>query len=158
MEGRKLTGFVVITAIFLMLFIAVCALCSCTTKQKTVTEYVTVHDTIRTHSTDTLREVSYQVRVDTVRQTETHTITLNNVGDTIKEIHHYHDTEKVVVIDSTDRYRAVVDSLRAALITEQQKAKEVVRTKHVIRWWEWILIAGIVAALVYGARLVRGTK
>lgn len=152
MEGRKLTGFAVIMAIFLIVFIAVCMLCSCTTKQKTITEYVTVHDTIRTHKVDTLREVSYQVRVDTVRQTETHTITLNNVGDTIREIHHYHDSEKVIVVDSTDRYKSTVDSLRAALISEKSKNKEVVKTKHIVRWWEWIVICGIVITLVYGLK------
>lgn len=155
MEERKLTGFAVIMAIFLIVFIAVCMLCSCSTKQKTITEYVTVHDTIRTHKTDTLREVSYQVRVDTVRQVESHYITLNNVGDTIKEIHHYHDSEKVIVADSTDRYKAVVDSLRSALTSEQNKYKEIVKTKHVIRWWEWLLIIGIVLSLIYGVKQIK---
>ena len=155
MEGRKLTGFVVIMAIFLILFIAVCMLCSCSTKQKTITEYVTVHDTIRTHKTDTLREVSYQVRVDTVRQVESHYITLNNVGDTIKEIHHYHDSEKVIVVDSTDRYKATVDSLRSALTSEQNKYTKIVKTKHVIRWWEWLLIIGIVLSLIYGVKQIK---
>jgi hypothetical protein len=155
MEEKKLTGFAVITAIFLIVFIAVCMLCSCSTKQKTITEYVTVHDTIRTHKTDTLREVSYQVRVDTVRQVESHYITLNNVGDTIKEIHHYHDSEKVIVVDSTDRYKAVVDSLRSALTSEQNKYKEIVKTKHVIRWWEWLLIIGIVLSLIYGVKQIK---
>lgn len=155
MEGRKITGFAVIMAIFLIVFIAVCMLCSCSTKQKTIMEYVTVHDTIRTHKTDTLREVSYQVRVDTVRQVESHYITLNNVGDTIKEIHHYHDSEKVIVVDSTDRYKAVVDSLRSALTSEQNKYKEIVKTKHVIRWWEWLLIIGIVLSLIYGVKQIK---
>lgn len=150
MERRKETGFAVIFGMLLVLIIALTALFGCTTKQKTITEYVTIHDTIHTHKTDTLREVSYQVRVDTVRQVESHHITLNNVGDTIKEIHHYHDTEKVVVVDSTDRYKATVDSLRAALISEQSKYKEVVKTKHVVKWWEWLLICGIVITLVYG--------
>ena len=150
MERRKETGFAVIFGMLLVLIIALTALFGCTTKQKTITEYITVHDTIHTHKTDTLREVSYQVRVDTVRQVESHHITLNNVGDTIKEIHHYHDTEKVVVVDSTDRYKATVDSLRAALISEQSKYKEVVKTKHVVKWWEWLLICGIVITLVYG--------
>lgn len=154
MKGKQLTGFVVITGIFLMLVIAVCALCSCNTKKKVITEYVTVHDTIHTHKTDTLREVSYQVRVDTVRQTETHTITLNNVGDTIREIHHYHDSEKVIVVDSTNLYKATIDSLRAALVVEANKVKEITKTKHIVKWWEWILIVGIVCGLVYGAKQI----
>ena len=149
MEGRKLTGFVVIMGIFLMLFIAVCALCSCNTKQKTITEYVTIHDTIRTHKTDTLREVSYQVRVDTVRQVESHYITLNDVGDTIREIHHYHDSEKVIVVDSTNRYKAVVDSLQAALTKEQSKEKTVTKTKYLISWWEWMIFLFLVAAAIF---------
>ena len=155
MNKHRLTGFVVILGIFLMICIGLCALCSCTTKQKVITEYVTVHDTIHTHKTDTLREISYQVRVDTIRQTETHTITLNNVGDTIREVHFYHDREKVIVVDSTDRYKATVDSLRSALITEQNKYKEVVKTKHVVKWYEWLLILGITGALVYGVKSIR---
>lgn len=147
MEGRKLTGFAVIAAIFLIVFIVVSMLCSCNTKQKTITEYVTVHDTIRTHKTDTLREVSYQVRVDTVKQVESHYITLNNVGDTIKEIHHYHDSEKVIVVDSTDRYKATVDSLRAALEREHNRVKEATRTKRIIPWYTWMAIAIIVGVL-----------
>lgn len=155
MNGKQLTGFAVITAIFLIVFIAVSILCSCGTEEKTVTEYITIHDTIRTHKTDTLREVSYQVRVDTVRQTETHTITLNNVGDTIKEIHHYHDSEKVIVVDSTDRYKATVDSLRTALSQEKEKYKKVIKTKHVVKWWEWLLIIGIVIVLIHGIKQLK---
>ena len=155
MNRHRLTGFVVILGIFLMILIGLCALCSCTTKQKVITEYVTVHDTIHTHKTDTLREVSYQVRVDTIRQTETHTVTLNNVGDTIREVHYFHDREKVIVVDSTDRYKATVDSLKSALITEQNKYKEIVKTKHVVKWWEWLLILFIVGGLVYGAKIIK---
>ena len=155
MNKERETGMVMIVGIVLMLSIALIALFSCTTKEKVVTEYVTVHDTIRTNHTDTLKEVSYQVRVDTIKQTETHTITLNNVGDTIKEVHFYHDREKVIVVDSTDRYKATVDSLRSALINEQKKYKEVVKTKHVIKWWEWLLIVGIVCALIYGVKSVK---
>ena len=155
MEKERETGLVVILGMVIMLIIALTALFSCTTKQKTITEYVTVHDTIQTHHTDTLKEVSYQVRVDTIKQTETHTITLNNVGDTVKEVHFYHDREKVIVVDSTDRYKAKVDSLRSALINEQQKYKEVVKTKRVIRWCEWVLIVMCVGGLIYGAKQLK---
>lgn len=155
MEERKETGFAVLFGMVLVLIIALTALFGCTTKQKVLTEYITVHDTIHAHKMDTLREVSYQIRVDTIRQQETHTITINDVGDTVREIHHYHDTEKVILVDSTDRYKSVVDSLRAALNTERQKQKEVIRTKNVVRWWEWLLIVGIVGGLVYGAKMIR---
>ena len=82
MDRQRETGMVVIFGMVLMLIIAISALCSCTTK-KVITEYVTVHDTIRTHHTDTIKDVKVVTHTDTIRQTETHTITLNNVGDTI---------------------------------------------------------------------------
>ena len=151
LDPRKETGMAVLAAILIMAVLGLMMLSSCTTKEKTVTEYVAVHDTIHSHHTDTLREVSYKVRVDTVWQRETHTITLNNVGDTIKEIHHYHDIEKVIVVDSTDRYRSVVDSLRAALAREQSKSKEVTKRKvplsAIARWL-------IISALVFGIFIV----
>lgn len=155
MDTRRETGMVLIVGMAIVIMLVIGALCSCTTKTKVVTEYVNVHDTVQIHRTDTVKEVSWQVRVDTVRQTETHTITLNNVGDTIREVHFYHDREKVIVVDSTDRYKATVDSLRAALTTEKEKYKEVVKTKHVVKWWEWLLIVGIVVALLHG---IRATK
>ena len=143
-DPRQETGIAVLAAIIIMMLVGLLALSSCTVKERVVTEYVTIHDTIRTHKTDTLREVSYQVRVDTMRQRETHTITLNNVGDTIREIHHYHDSEKVIVVDSTDRYKATVDSLRAALAREQSKTKTTARRVPLTSIAKWLVIALLV--------------
>lgn len=154
MDKKKETGMVVIAGMVLILIPAIGALCSCTTKQKTVTEYVTVHDTIRTHKTDTLHDVKVVTLNDTVRIVEWHELTLNNDGDTIKEVHHYYDKQTTILVDSTNRYKATVDSLRAALTTEQNKYKEVVKTRHVVKWWEWLVIVGIVVALLYGAKKV----
>ena len=175
MEGRKLTGFAVIMGIFLMLFIAVCALCSCNTKQKVVTEYGAVHDTIRTHKTDTLieikavKEIVHDTTILQVRDTILHesgkVITLNEHGDTIREKswdnmwqktqEQLHSNHVEVRSDSTDYYRARSDSLKAALHKEQSKYKEIVKTKHVIRWWEWLLIIGIVLSLIYGVKQIK---
>lgn len=145
LDPRKETGMAVLAAILIMAVLGLMMLSSCTTKEKTVTEYVAVHDTIHSHHTDTLREVSFQVRVDTVRQRETHTITLNNVGDTIREIHHFHDSEKVIVVDSTQRYEARMDSLEKAL--EREKSKEVTKQKvplsAIAKWL-------VISALVFG--------
>lgn len=138
----------VIVGMLIMLVIILSALFSCTAKERVVTEYVAVHDTIHSHHTDTLREVSYKVRVDTVWQHETHTITLNNVGDTIKEIHHYHDIEKVIVVDSTNKYIAKIDSLQKALVSE--KEKHITKKKTKIKWWEWAIFFGFVVILLYG--------
>lgn len=148
LDPRKETGMAVLAAILIMAVLGLMMLSSCTTKEKTVTEYVAVHDTIHSHHTDTLREVSYKVRVDTVWQHETHTITLNNVGDTIKEIHHYHDIEKVIVVDSTNKYIAKIDSLQKALVSE--KEKHITKKKTKIKWWEWAIFFGFVVILLYG--------
>jgi len=146
MDKQRETGMAVIAGMLIMLSIALTALFSCTTKEEVVTEYVTVHDTIHSHHTDTLREVSYQVRVDTVRQRETHTITLNNDGDTIREIHHYHDIEKVIVVDSTNRYVARIDSLQKAL--EREKCKEVTKRKvPLTAIARWVIISALVLGI-----------
>ena len=175
MEGRKLTGFAVIMAIFLIVFIAVCMLCSCSTKQKTITEYVTVHDSIRVYKIDTLREIKavketiHDTTIVQVRDTIIHesgkVITLNEHGDTIKEKSWDNLWQKIqeqlqsnhvdVHSDSTDYYHARSDSLESALHKEQSKYKEIVKTKHIVSWWEWLVIFGIVVALLYGVRLSR---
>lgn len=148
-----------IAAIFaaLILLVIALSLVGCKTKTVTVTEYVNVHDTVTTFRTDTIRDVRVTHHTDTVRQIETHTFTLNNVGDTIKEIHHYHDREKVIVVDSTDRYKATVDSLRAALREAKDKQTVVVKTKKVVRWWEWVVFLGIIGVVLFFV-LKRGGK
>ncbi|MBQ6228026.1 MAG: hypothetical protein IJK08_05620, partial [Prevotella sp.] len=50
---------------------------------------------------------------------------VNNVGDTIKEVHHFHYTEKTVVVDSTYRYKAKLDSLQAIIDSRQEQVVEV---------------------------------
>lgn len=111
-----------------------------------VTEYV--HDTVTVHKADTVREVKVTQRTDTVREVQTHTYTLSNQGDTIKEVHHHYTVEKTIVVDSTNRYKATVDSLRAALHEAKAKEKVVVKTKYILRWWEWGIIGLLAVALV----------
>jgi hypothetical protein len=122
-------------------------LTSCSTK-KVVTEYVTVHDTLIVHKSDTIKDVVYKTHTDTVTNKEVHTYTLNNVGDTVKEIHHYHNSERTIVVDSTDRYKATVDSLRAAL-RAQESVKEVKVTNRP-RWWEYIVLVAFCVAWIFG--------
>lgn len=115
------TGMAIIAVEIILLFLF---LSSCSTK-KTITEYVTVHDTLTVHKSDTIRDVVYKTHTDTVTNTEVHTYTLNNVGDTIKEVHHFHYTEKTVVLDSTYRYKAKIDSLQAIIDSRQEQVVEV---------------------------------
>lgn len=136
MTRQQETGMAIIGAAVMIIFVILLTMCSCATK-KVVEERVYVHDTVTVHKSDTVVDVVYKTHTDTVTNTEVHTYTLNNVGDTVKEIHHYHNTEKVIVVDSTDRYRATVDSLRAVL--KAQENKKEVKTTNRPRWWEYIV-------------------
>ena len=113
----------------ILMVLAVCLavilslLASCRTIHDT--ERVYTHDTLYVHHSDTVREVKVTHHTDTVKQIEKHTYTINNVGDTIREIHHYHDTERTIIVDSTDRYKAKNDSLQRLLDRERNKEKTV---------------------------------
>ena len=112
---------------------------------KTVTEVITeyVHDTVTVHKADTVKEVKVTQRTDTVREVQTHTYTLSNQGDTIKEVHHHYSVEKTIVVDSTNRYKSVVDSLSKVVNELKNHEKVVVKTKYLIKWWEWVIFAAI---------------
>jgi len=60
-------------------------------------------------------------------------VVLNERGDTIKEIHHYHDTEKTIIVDSTYRYEAERDSLRNALETKEKESR---KERKMLSWWD----------------------
>lgn len=145
MTRKQETGMaiVVITVVIILLFLT-----SCSTK-KSVTEYIYVHDTLTTLKVDTIKDVRVSVRHDTIRERETHTYTVNDVGDTIREIHHYHESEMFIFIDSTDRYRAVVDSLQR--IVDSQKQKEVVKKEPWYKRWqgELFLLAVVFVLCVF---------
>ena len=145
---------------FFVAFIAVIVLSlifGCKTKTILQTDVVTIHDTLVTHRTDTIRDVKVTTKTDTIKQIESHTFTLNNVGDTIKEIHHYHNVWHTLVKDSTNRYEARMDSLERALKVEKDKNKVVTKTKYVIRWWEYVVLFAIVGITIFFV-LKRGGK
>lgn len=125
--------------------IAAIFLCGCKSP-KSVTETIVerVHDTVQVVKADTVKEVKITQRTDTVREVQTHTYTLSEKGDTIKEVHHHYSIEKTIVLDSTQRYKSVVDSLSKVVNELKNHEKEVVKTKYILRWWEWCLLVGIV--------------
>lgn len=121
MTRQQETGMAVI-GMAVMLLIVLLTMCSCATK-KVVEERVYVHDTVTVHKSDTVVDVVYKTHTDTVTNTEVHTYTINNVGDTIKEVHHFHFSEKTVVVDSTYRYKAKIDSLQAIIDSRQEQVE-----------------------------------
>lgn len=138
-----------ISAVVMVVIIILSALCGCRTQKVVETMVEHVHDTVQVHHSDTVREVKVSHHTDTVKQIETHTFTLNNAGDTIKEIHHYHDLWHTTVIDSTYRYKARMDSLERALEVEKAKNKTITKYKPVIRWWEYVFLLSIVGIAIF---------
>ena len=129
-------------------------LCSCSSK-KSVTEYVYSHDTIVTYRTDTIRDVIYQVKTDTMKLQEVHTYTVNAAGDTVRENHHLIEHNKIMIIDSTFRYQSERDSLRQALHEAQSNDKVIVKEKKVMPWWGWIIVGcSLIPIILFISRLI----
>ena len=123
------------------------AFCLMGCRTKSVVEFVEVHDTLRTVQTDTVRDVRVVTKTDTLRQLESHFLTVNELGDTIREVHIYHEREKTIVVDSTNRYQSKIDSLQS--IIDRMSTKEVVKEPWF--WaWGWKILAGIVTIVAIG--------
>ena len=144
MNEKRETGMAWLAATILIIACVLLSMCSCTSK-KVITETLYVHDTLTVHQSDTIKDVVYKSKTDTVVEKEVHTYTLNNVGDTIKEIHHYHNSEKVIVVDSTDRYKSIVDSLKAVINKNKQETKTIKSTRSPV---DYLIIAVIVMAAI----------
>ena len=138
----------------ILMVLAVCLavilslLASCRTVHEV--EHVYTHDTLYVHHSDTVREVKLLAVHDTTRQVEQHYITINQAGDTIREVHHYHDVQHTIVVDSTERYEAKVDSLQRLLDRERNKEKVVEKKPTFLeRMKDYVLWAVIVVWLLY---------
>lgn len=136
---RQETGMALIAATTMIILIIILALCSCSTT-KNVVEQITVHDTVFSHHTDTVKDVKVLHLTDTVKLQEVHTYTVNAAGDTVRENHCLIEHNKMVIIDSTFRYQSERDSLRQALYEAQNKDKVIVKEKKVMAWWGWIIV------------------
>jgi len=151
MNEKRMTGMAWLLALWLILAMIFLAMCSCGS-EKFITETIYEHDTVTVHHSDTVKEVVYKSKIDTVTNTEVHTYTLNNVGDTVKEIHHYHNKEKVIVVDSTDRYKSIVDSLQAIINHQHDKQEKVTKTKR--PWTDYIIVAAVLAFALFLIRKI----
>lgn len=141
-----------VIGVAVMLLIVLLTMCSCATR-KVVEERVYVHDTVTVHKSDTVVDVRVVQQHDTITNTEVHTFTVNNVGDTIKEVHHFHYTEKTVVVDSTYRYKAKLDSLQAIIDSQEEKVVEV--KKSPLPSIRDIIVAALIIIVVAVALLRR---
>lgn len=138
MKERE-SGIAVFAAIIMMALIGLCILVSCNTK-KTVTETLYVHDTVFSHSTDTIRNERVIHHTDTLKIENEKIITLiqKEEGriDTLR-IDTYRDTYQFsMVSDSVASLRTAIDSLYRAYNRELNK--ETVKKKSPP--WKWIAI------------------
>ena len=161
---QKETGMAVIVGVIILLLLW---LTSCSTK-KVVTEYVTVHDTLVVHHSDTLKIIKetrdtivdwkYITLHDTLRHDRERVIVVNEQGDTIskrewerlwQKIHELesarHDESHS---DSSSYLKAQNDSLRAVL--KAQENKKEVKTTNRLLWWEYIAFITLFALWIGG--------
>ncbi len=153
-KNQKSENFIFTVAlVVLMGIIMLTFLVGCKTRERVVTETIITHDTIMAHHTDTLRDVRVLHVHDTLRLVESHELTLGASGDTIKEVHHYHDVLRTVVVDSTDRYKAESDSLQQKQKKEKSKEKSVVDKKFP-KWFWMVTIANFLLLFLLLRRLL----
>ena len=146
---KQETSMAIIAAVVILLLLLI-TMGSCSS-QRVVEERVYVHDTVTVQHIDTIRDTRLQTVHDTVTQREVHTITLNNVGDTVKEVHNYHSVERIIVVDSTYRYKARLDSLQKIIDSQQRQVVEPKKS------WPSALekLVGVIIIIVVAAALLR---
>lgn len=141
----------------MLAFLAISMLAGC--KTKSVTEYVAVHDTLRTHSVDTVTKTAtifrassdstdryqFRDRTEKVLKTRDRTVTLNDRGDTTRvdtrtaTLHFLHESDSTGVykerVDSltmlVDTYKSRCDSLQSVI--DRQYEKSVVKKKSILK-------------------------
>lgn len=116
-------------------------------------ERVEIHDTLTIHHSDTVKEYKLKTLYDTVHHYYHELITLNEGGDTIKQIINNTFRERIIERDSSDTFRSKIDSL-ARIINELQQKEKVVEKKDWWAEWKWRLIAfaAIIVALLLAVR------
>ena len=121
-----------------VLFLLVTALAGCRTKS--VTEYISVHDTLHVTRTDTLYKVKVEHRADTLRIETEKVVTVNVAGDTVK------------VVEVRDRWRDrwsvkmdTVYKAKTDTIYRVQAQKEKQTVVKGATWWEKAKFAAIIA-------------
>ena len=140
---------VIITGILLAFILSGCK----TIKQS---ERIEIHDTLTIHHSDTVKEYKLKTLYDTVHHYHHELITLNEGGDTIKQIINNTFRERIIECDSSDTYKSSIDSL-ARIIRELQQKEKVVEKKDWLAEWKWRLIAfvAIIVALLLAVKSAR---
>lgn len=104
-------------------------------------EIVEIHDTLTVHHSDTVREYKSKTLYDTINIYTEKIITLSTNGDTIKEIHNYFERERIIEKDSSDVYKALLDSIKQSLNQNHEKEKVIEKKPSFWQQWKWKLVA-----------------
>ena len=116
MKKAHENGMVFITLLaWLIIMTMVMLCCSCASRKEMITEVVTVHDTIQTVRTDTIRDVRLVTVHDSSHHVTERIVTLRESGDTLRIVVNNNIERIVQKSDSLDRYRHVADSLKAVI-------------------------------------------
>lgn len=133
------------------LFLSALLLSGCKTIRQS--ERIEIHDTLTIVHSDTVREYKLKTLYDTVHHYHHEVLTLNEGGDTIKQIINNTFRERIIERDSSDTYKSKIDSL-ARIINELQQKEKAVEKKDWKTEWKWRLIAftAIIVALLLAIR------
>lgn len=142
MKTRTLV--IIISALMIYLLIGVLTGC----RTKTVTEYVSVHDTLRISKTDTLYKTKTEISHDTLKIEVEKIVTLNENGDTMKLVI-YKDRWRDRIVHQTDTIKeAKTDTLYISKSDEHEK--ETVKKQSWWSIWKWKIAAfSLLCALVF---------
>lgn len=146
---RKETGMAFLAA-FGMAVLLVLMTCSCATKKKVtetkvVTEYV--HDTVYSHSTDTVVNERIVHHTDTFTNTKREVITLiqREPGrvDTLMIERDNDSYHSAAVIDSTRFLRIAVDSLLKVLDRQHNENHDKETVRKQTHPWKWLIVGAV---------------
>lgn len=98
-------------------------------------ELLEIHDTITAAHVDTVRQYIKQTVYDTIHQHTERIVTVNERGDTVKEVNNNYYKERIIERDSSSYYRHMIDSLMKSLM--QNHDKEAVTEKKPSFWERW---------------------
>ena len=150
MNSSRESGIAIIIFLIIATAIMVGLMCSCKTKE-TVTEIVTVHDTLREVKTDTVRDVRVVTQKDSTHHETERIVTIKENGDTLRIENNTTIIREIQRTDSLDRYRHVCDSLKAALSKASEKEKIVVKKQpYVPAWLVCVMLSGLAIGFLGG--------
>lgn len=120
---------------------------ACSTAKSVQNKHILQHDTIIIHTTDTIQQVRWQLRTDTLRERiyERDSTSQRQAGDTIiREIWHWTERESDRSRTATDSMAMQIKSLRDSLrATERQETQREVTTKRSEPpWYERMILWG----------------